>query len=153
VKAFASSSDRETADANAVGLSLFGKYAIAPLVEELGAGVVKPASAEKGLRLIAADFPNDACARFAAVLRDRAQRHAWQAHQSVIRLMGQSGCTRELALIQSYRAELAAAQSDEALRALAARYAAPEAFDREGAAQLLAELDAALAILRAGPKS
>src|SRR4030095_12593964 len=53
VKDFDESSTPTDADRNAIGLAMFGKYAIVPLLERLeSGGDVLPLAAQRGLRLV-----------------------------------------------------------------------------------------------------
>jgi len=136
--------DEAKLNANAIGLSLFGKHAITPLIERLTKGDVATRAAETGLRLIGTGAPLDACPRFAQVLEDRAHLYRWQTHKTIIRVMGQSNCAQQAPLLERYQADLTAAASDEAAtEKFAARFDG-RGFDKEGIKALQAELADAL---------
>lgn len=149
VKDFDESNTPLIADRNAIGLAMFGKYAILPLVERLeSGGDVLPLAAERGLRLVGFQDPVEACPRFRRIIDDHARRFSWQTHKTLIRVIGQSECTDARADLESYRAALAQLGSDEAgLKTFAKRYSVAAGFDAESVATLTGEIDQALTIL------
>jgi hypothetical protein len=149
IKAFDEADTQSTADANAVGLAMYGKYAILPLVERLeGGGDVVPLAAQRGLRMVGSEHAVEACPKFRAVINDRARRFKWQTHKTLIKVIGQSECADARADLQTYRAALAQLGSDDQrLHAFAQRYSVDDGFDAESVAALTRELERALAIL------
>jgi hypothetical protein len=148
IKDFDEAQNQTAADANAIGLAMYGKYAIVPLVERLEAGDIASIAAEQGLRLVGSNDRVAACPKFIGVITDRARRYRWQTHKTMIKVTGQSECLEALADLDPYRAELVKAQSDPAaLASFARRYSQPEAVDRESVQGLIAEIDTAKEIL------
>jgi hypothetical protein len=142
------------ADANAIGLAMYGKYAILPLVERLEAGDVAPLAAERGLKLIGSEHPGEACPKLARVIDDRARRFKWQTHKTVIKVMGQSICTDARARLETYRVGLERLGADErAQQAFAQRFSQQAGFDGESVTALIEEIDRALAILNSQVKT
>lgn len=83
------------AEATAVSLAAFGPTAIVPLIHELQAdGSVGPLAAEEGLRAVAFRYPESTCDQLIKVMENRSGLFYWQTHRSVIRLMGDIGCSR-----------------------------------------------------------
>lgn len=149
IKAFDEADTQSAADANAVGLAMFGKYAILPLVERLeGGGDVVPLAAQRGLRMVGTEHAEEACPKFRAVINDRARRFKWQTHKTLIKVIGQSECADARGDLQTYRAAVAQLGSDDQrLRAFAQRYSVDDGFDAESVAALTREIERALAIL------
>jgi hypothetical protein len=149
IKDFDESNTQAAADANAVGLAMYGKYAVLPLVERLEVGGdVVPLAAQRGLRLVGIEHAADACPKFRAVINDRARRFKWQTHKTLIKVIGQSECPDARADLESYRAALAQLGSDDTrLHAFAQRYSVEEGFDAESVAALKVEIERALAII------
>lgn len=149
IKAFDEADTQSTADANAVGLAMYGKYAILPLVERLeGGGDVVPLAAQRGLRMVGTEHAVEACPKFRAVINDRARRFKWQTHKTLIKVIGQSECADARADLQTYGTALAKLGSDDQrLHAFAQRYSVDDGFDAESVAALTREIERALAIL------
>lgn len=154
IKDFDQAQDQQTADADAVGLAMYGKHAIIPLVERLEAGDVASIAAERGLRLIGGNDRESACPAFMAVINDRTRRYTWQTHKTMIKVIGQCGCPEAGRQLQSYRANLVAAKGDPvAMSVFARRYSQADAFDVESVASLGGEIEIALEILAAQASS
>lgn len=150
VKDFDEATEQGPANANAVGLAMYGKYAIIPLVERLEGGDVANVAAEKGLRLVGSNDPAVACPMFKAILVDPGQRFRWQTHKTMIKVIGQSACLNLIPTLQRYEHQLTTAgATPQALTKFANRYAQPEDFDAAGAEGLHTQLRSALAILNA----
>jgi len=148
IKDFDQAPNQAEADADAVGLAMYGQHAIIPLVERLEGGDVASLAAERGLGLIGSNDPAVACPKFAGVVADRARRFKWQTHKTMIKVIGRSACVQTAAMLQEYRGELQALGSDATkATAFARRYSETESFDIDSAANLGSEIDATLAIL------
>jgi|GEM_PF-6726903 len=142
------------ADANAVGLAMYGQFAIMPLVERLEGGDVAPLAAEKGLRFVGNNNPRTACPKFETVITDHGRRFRWQTHKTMIKVIGQSSCLNSIATLEKYQRQLnAAAGNAQQLDAFAHRYSEVGSFDAESAASLDKELDNALEILKSQVQS
>ena len=150
IKAFDEAGSQTAADANAVGLAMYGKHAIIPLVERLEGGDVAPLAAERGLRLIGSEDPVAACPRFVKVIDDPSRRYKWQTHKTMIKVIGQSSCIDALPDLKSYRAELSSlGENTTKLVNFARRYSEVEGFDIESVSGLEQEIDTAFEILGA----
>jgi hypothetical protein len=154
IKDFAQSQDETVATANAIGLAMYGEYAVFPLVERLeDGGDVIPAAAERGLRLIGTEHAPQACLKFRRVINDRTHRFRWQTHKTLIKVIGQSECTDGRADLENYRAALKQLATAESRTAFSRRYSVQAGFDGDSVKQLVRELDAALEILSSQVKT
>ncbi len=141
IAGFDKAEDQGAADANAIGLAMFGRYAIVPLVERLERGDTAPVAAERGLRMIGANHAAAACPMFLAVLEDRGRRYRWQTHRTMVRLLGQSGCVDAIDGLARFAAAAdAATASEAALATFAQRFSAPRDVDQESVERLRGEL-------------
>jgi len=148
IAGFDKASEQPSADANAIALAMYGRFAMVPLIERLEAGDVAQIAAERGLRLIGANQPDAACPRFEHLLDDAARRFTWQTHKTIIRLMGASECVGSIDVLQAYAVNLDQAGADAAgLGSFAKRFSNPGAFDAESVDRLKQETSDALAIL------
>jgi hypothetical protein len=145
----AAASDDEAAYANAVGLAMFGKYAIMPLVERLGGASTASVAAQRGLLLIGSDDPHNACRKFIAVIDDSTRRFAWDVHKSIIQVIGRAGCTEAIPALERYQAAVKGIDQDPArFSAFAERFSDSSSFDIGNAKRLAAETGIALTILK-----
>ena len=150
IQDFDEADSQAAADANAVGLAMYGKYAIIPLVERLEGGDVAPLAAERGLRLVGGNDPKAACPKFVGVITDQARRFKWQTHKTMIKVIGQSACMDARPALEAYAAQLKRLGGDaNAIAQFAKRYSEREGFDAESAASLSREIETALEILDA----
>lgn len=118
--------DSTRAEAVAVSLAAFGQAAIVPLIHELQVdGDVRPLAAEEGLRAIAFRNPEAVCTRLGEVLKNRSGLFSWQTHNSVVRLLGDIGCTSALANLREFQARLDAPDALEAYSATVRETPAP----------------------------
>jgi len=149
IEDFDASTEQPSADANAIALAMYGKFAIVPLIERLQGGDVAQLAAERGLRLIGDNQPADACPRFTKLLGDLTRRYTWQTYKSVLRLIGVSECVPSIAVLEAYLAELDQAAADpNQLAAFAAQFSNAEAFDVESADILKEQALEAVRILK-----
>jgi hypothetical protein len=149
IKDFDASTTQPVADANAIGLAMYGKYAILPLVQRLEGGDVANLAAEKGLVLVGSNDPSAACPKFAAIIDDKGRRFPWQTHKTIVKVMGQSACLKTIPDIAAYKVELTALGGDaQSLSKFAQRYSQPEGFDGESIANLRKQIDTTLDILK-----
>jgi hypothetical protein len=155
VKTFDESVTPAAADANALGLALYGKYAVMPLVERLeSGGDVLPLAALRGLQLVGFQDPVGACVKFRHIINDHTRRFRWQTHKTLIEVIGQSECVDARADLEKYRAALAQLGSDEKqLRVFAQRYSSWEGFDAESVGELTQEIERALVIMSSQVKT
>jgi hypothetical protein len=148
IRDFDSASTQSAADANAIGLAMYGRHAIIPLVERLEGGDVAPLAAERGLRLVGNLDPALACPPFTAIVTDQARRFKWQTHKTMIRVIGQSSCVDSRTILREYHSGLQALGNDPAAIArYARRYSEVASFDPESIAALTAQIEQSLEIL------
>lgn len=83
----------DEADAAAVTLTAYGRYAIPPLIQNLQYSPERALAAEHGLDALAITVPEDLCNNLGTVLQNRTQRYTAASHAPVIRIMGVAGCT------------------------------------------------------------
>jgi hypothetical protein len=149
IEDFDAAKEQPAADANAVALAMYGRFAIVPLIERLQGGDVAHLAAERGLQLVGANDPAQACPRFTKLLDDPAHRYTWQTHKSLVRLIGKSECISSVAALERYAASVNQAAADPPqLATFAARFSNAGAFDAESADRLKQDAADALAILR-----
>jgi len=150
IKDFDQATTQPVADANAIGLAMYGKHAILPLIEGLDGGDVANLAAVKGLLLIGSNDPAAACPKFTAVINDTTRRYSWQSHKAILKIMGQSVCVKNIQDIDGYQNRLTHVGTDPAsLAKFGQRYSDPDAFDAESVAGLRQEAVAALGLLQA----
>lgn len=149
VRDFDKAEDADVAYANAMALVLYGKYAILPLVMRLEHPDSSLAiAAERGLFTVGAEYPAEACPKFVAVINDPGRRFRWLTHATIIRVMGHSGCVKNVGELLAYRAALERLTSDEdVLSEFARRYSQTEGFDGSSVLSLMSRIDNALEIL------
>ena len=153
IKDFDTSTSQQAADANAIGLAMYGRHAIIPLVERLNGGDVANLAAQKGLLLVGSNDPAVACPKFDAIITDKARRFPWQIHKTIIKVMGQSECVKTIADIRNYKAALTRLGTNAAaIDTFSQRYSEPAGFDGESATSLAREADVALEILNSQVK-
>jgi hypothetical protein len=153
IKDFDVSTTQAAADANAIGLAMYGRHAIIPLVERLNGGDIAPLAAEKGLLLVGSNDPVVACPKFTAIINDKARRFPWQTHKTIIRVMGQSECAKSIPDLIAYRALIKQLGTDPtAINKFGLRYSDPSGFNGDSAEGLGNELDKSLEILNAKGK-
>lgn len=83
----------DEADAAAVTLTAYGRYAIPPLIQNLQYSPERALAAEHGLDALAITVPEDLCNNLGTVLQNRTQRYTAASHAPVIRIMGVAACT------------------------------------------------------------
>lgn len=148
IKDFDQAPNQAEADADAVGLAMYGQHAIIPLVERLEGGDVAPLAAERGLGLIGSNAPQLACPKFVNVVSDRARRFKWQTHKTLIKVIGRSACVDAMPVLQKYHDELHALGGDATkIATFARRYSEVESFDVDSVDSLGREIDTAVEIL------
>jgi hypothetical protein len=153
IKEFDASTAEASANGNAIGLAMFGRHAIMPLIERLNGTDFANIAAEKGLLLIASNDPVVACPQFTVVINDRGRRFPWQTHKAIIRVLGHAECRQSIPDLNAYKALLSQLRTDiSAITTFSHRYSAPAAFNGESVTSLLQEIDAALEILDAKDK-
>jgi hypothetical protein len=148
MKDFDEAQTQTAANANAVGLAMYGKFAIVPLVERLEEGDLAKLAAERGLRLVGSNDPVAACPKFVQVIADTSRRYSWQTHKTMIKVMGQSACPDVRPALEKYAADLTSLDTDaKRIAAFGQRYSEPDAFDIESISSLKTEVSNALQIL------
>lgn len=153
IKEFDSSTTQAAANANAIALAMYGRHAIIPLIERLNGGDLANIAAEKGLLLVGSNDSVVTCPKFTAIINDKARRFPWQTHKTIIRVLGQSECTKSVPDLNAYRALLSQLGTDiSAIANFSHRYSEPSGFNGESATGLRDEIDIALEILNAKDK-
>ena len=149
IENFDKATEQSSADANAIALAMYGRFAIVPLIERLESGDVAKIAAERGLRLVGANQPAAACPRFAQLLDDPAHRFTWQTHKTIIRLMGVSECVESIGVLETYVVTLDKVSADAgSLTTFAARFSDAGSVDLGSTDSLKEVAVEALVILR-----
>ena len=148
IENFDKATEQSSADANAIALAMYGKFAIVPLIERLESGDVAKIAAERGLRLVGANQPEAACPRFAHLLDNPGRRFTWQTHKTIIRMMGASECVDSIGVLEDYSSALGQAATDAShLAAFAERFSDPGAVDGGSVDSLKEVVGQALVVL------
>jgi hypothetical protein len=111
-----STGTQEEAEAAALSMTMFGTYAIPPLIESLQKGTVAPVAAEKGLRALVLTNGKDLCGDLATVLNNRNQLYTAASHAAVIRVLGAGNCTDALPALRQYADLIKKAGADPGLK-------------------------------------
>jgi hypothetical protein len=86
-----STGSKDEAEAAAVSLTTYGRYSIAPLIENLQYAQ-RAVAAERGLQALALTNAKDLCDDLNTVLENRTQRYTAASHSAVIRVLGAADC-------------------------------------------------------------
>ena len=148
IEGFDKAQEQSSADANAIALAMYGRFAIVPLIERLQGGDVAQLAAQRGLILVGANEPQAVCAAYTRLLRDPARRYIWQTHKVVIRLIAVSECVPNSPTLDAYLAELNGLADPQRLAVFSQRFYNAEAFDAEGVDALRKQAEQSLAILK-----
>jgi hypothetical protein len=148
IEGFDAAKEQSSADANAIALAMYGRFAIVPLIERLQGGDVAQLAAQRGLSLVGANEPAAVCAAFTRLLHDPARRYIWQTHKVIIRLIAVSECVPNAPTLEGYLTELDGLGDPQRLAAFSQRFSNAEAFDAEGVDTLRRQTDQSLAILK-----
>lgn len=93
----------EKAEASAVALSSFGRFAIVPLINELQAGTLnRQIAAEAGLRAIGVEDPEQTCAQLIQTIRNRSRLYSWITHRYALHLLGDLNCQKAIPFLREY---------------------------------------------------
>ena len=149
IQDFDNATTEPAANANAIGLAMYGRHAIAPLVERLKEGDVAQLAAERGLHLAVLNDPAGACPRLTALLQYSARRLTWQNAKTLVRVIGGGDCVPSEAVLQREAEALQVIGTDlSKLDAFAARFENSDTFDLEAAQSLRLEYERAVDRLR-----
>lgn len=150
IQDFDAATEQPAADANAIGLAMYGRHAIAPLIERLQGGDVAKLAAERGLHLATANDPEGACPRLTQALRDPSRRQTWQSIKTLTRVIGAGDCVPSLTVLERQRdAVTAIGQDPIRLASFATRFTNPSAVDFEATDSLVQTLQTAIDLLEA----
>lgn len=83
-------------------IAAYGGPGIAPLLNETRYGDLRANGAEAGLRYLALVDPESLCRVLPRVLDNHTRQFGWNSHLRVIRLLGESGCTRAQPQLSRY---------------------------------------------------
>ena len=110
-----STAQQQEANAAALALTAFGRYAIPPLVMELDVSTTSRIAAEDALISMGLTNQTDICTILGQVLDNRTQRYTAQSQTSVIRILGVTNCQTAVPALRTYEKFLKAADADTAL--------------------------------------
>jgi hypothetical protein len=142
--------EKEQLEATMVVLSSYGEASLPSLINELRYTGSRADAAAVGLASLALTHPAAVCEALPRVLANRSRQFEWQAHQKVIRVLGDNNCTKAAAQLQNYRTIV-----DAAVRGNAAEFVefvkAPPLAPAEEYPLLLEEVDRSLRLLTNRP--
>lgn len=142
---FDAATEQAAADANAVGLAMYGRHAVAPLIERLRGGDVAKLAAARGLHLAATNDPVGVCPRITHTLVAPAGQLTWQNGKTLVRVIAAADCVESRAALERELARVLAIQQDPGeLAAFASRYSNAGSVDSEATDSLAAELRGAI---------
>ena len=94
----------EKAEASAVALSSFGRFAIVPLINELQAGTLnRQVAAQVGLRAIGVEDPDETCGQLIQTIRNRSRLYSWITHRYALHLLGDLNCQQAMPFLVEYK--------------------------------------------------
>lgn len=113
------------AEATALTLTAFGRYAVGPLVNLLQEESLQNIAAERALRALGATEQARVCAAILPILHNRAQMYSVQALASGVRLSGSLSCRDTAADLEELRSRVAPGTLEEGLPKLRELVALP----------------------------
>jgi hypothetical protein len=137
------------AQASAVALASFGRFAIVPLINELQTGTLNgQVGAVAGLHALGVEDPEETCTQLVRTIENRSRLYSWITHRYALRLLGELNCGGAVQPLQTYRQLLGAddAKSVEAYSKVVAEDPSPTL---ENLTNVKAEVDRSLTILEA----
>ncbi|HUS07274.1 MAG TPA: hypothetical protein VMZ52_13290 [Bryobacteraceae bacterium] len=91
-------------ESTALVLANFGRYAIAPLLNEIESGQEgRMTAGERGLQAIGFSDPTNACRELRRVVEKPSRIFHWYTHAAVIRLLRDGDCRDVLPVLQRYQ--------------------------------------------------
>ncbi|HYK51474.1 MAG TPA: hypothetical protein VEU94_17250 [Terriglobales bacterium] len=107
--------DSSTAMSCALALGAHGRYAVAPMIQVLQAGVVDHREAAvAGLRAAAAIDEDFVCNRLTGVINNRTRLYQMEVHESAAKLLGDLNCQKAVGPLRNYVARLEQSKPDNA---------------------------------------
>ena len=107
-----SSGTHDEAEAAALSLTTYGRYAIPPLIENLRYAPDRALAAEHALGALSLTDKKDVCDELGTVLENRTQRYTAASHTAVIRILSSADCGSQEAALRLYAELIAKADSD-----------------------------------------
>lgn len=99
--------DAGTAMSCALALGAHGRYAVAPMIQVLQAGIVDHrAAAVAGLRAAAAIDGPFVCEQLTGVIQNRTRLYQMEVHESAAQLLGDLNCTTAIEPLRAYLTRL-----------------------------------------------
>jgi hypothetical protein len=107
--------DADTAMSYALALGAHGRYAVAPMIQVLQAGVVAHREAAvAGLRAAAAIDQDFVCNQLTGVIKNRTRLYQMEVHESAAKLLGDLDCRKAVEPLRRYVARLEQSKPDNA---------------------------------------
>lgn len=107
--------DSATAMSCALALGAHGRYAVAPMIQVLQAGVVDHREAAvAGLRAAAAIDQDFVCNQLTAVINNRTRLYQMEVHESAAKLLGDLDCRKAVDPLRKYVARLEQSKPENA---------------------------------------
>jgi len=133
---------RVEAEAAALGLSAYGRAAIAPLLTQLESREpIRRQAARLGLRAVAVSQRDALCEQLGNVVTQRTGLFSWWTHYAAIQIAGAARCIRLEPALRDYAAAL---HGDDAVAFLERVVATPPRVNAETVGELLDALDETL---------
>jgi hypothetical protein len=141
----------EKAEASAIALSAYGRFAIIPLINELEAKTLNSQiAAQMGLHAIGVQDHDETCKQLTKTIDNRTRLYSWITHRYSLRLLGELGCRQAIPSLQAYKTVLGSG-TENSVKTYANLVSDGNPPTLESVNNLKTEIDRSLEILRAQP--
>ncbi len=141
----------EKAEASAIALAAYGRFAVVPLINELEAKTLNSqVAAQMGLHAIGVQDHDDTCWQLTKTIDNRTRLYSWITHRYSLRLLGELGCQQAIPSLQAYKTLLGSGTEDS-VKTYAKSVSDGNPPTLESVNNLKMEIDRSLEILRAQP--
>ncbi len=141
----------EKAQASAIALAAYGRFAVVPLINELEAKTLNSqVAAQMGLHAIGVQDHDETCKQLTKTIDNRTRLYSWITHRYSLRLLGELGCQQAIPSLETYKTLLGSGTEDS-VKAYAKFVSDGNPPTLESVNNLKTEIDRSLEILRAQP--
>jgi hypothetical protein len=141
----------EKAEASAIALAAYGRFAVVPLINELEAKTTNgQVAAQMGLHAIGVQDHDETCKQLTKTVDNRTRLYSWITHKYSLRLLGELGCRQAIPSLEAYKTLLSPGTEDS-VKSYAKFMSDGNAPTLESVNNLKTEIDRSLEILRAQP--
>jgi len=141
----------EKAEASAIALAAYGRFAVVPLINELEAKTLNSqVAAQMGLHAIGVQDHDETCKQLIKTIDNRTKLYSWITHRYSLRLLGELGCQQAIPSLEAYKTSLGSGTADS-VKAYAKFVSDGNPPTLESVNNLKTEIDRSLEILRAQP--